>query len=322
MRTLAIRLLGAAVAALLGLALPGSALAAEVIERFVADLDLRADGTLHVTETIQVRAEGDQIRRGIYRDLPLTFADPDGRTRRVGFELVTVTRNGRPEPHFTRFSRDGVRIYAGAEHVFIPRGSHTYAFSYVTTRQIRTYDGESELNWNITGNEWIFPILHAEARLRLPGGAEPTRWTAYTGAFGGRGAAWRASLDDGVLRVATTQRLGRGQGLTIVAGLPPGVIQDAGLGQRLTFLWLDYQREALLAFGLLAILLYYLFMWDAVGRDPKRGLIIPLFSAPEGVSPALASYIHERGWSEGGWPISGSGRIGTPVSSVRSSMTS
>ena len=157
------------------LALPAPALAAEVIERFTADIAVQPDGALAVTETIRVRAEGVEIRRGIYRDFPLTFTDADGNTRRVGFRLGEVTRNGQPEPHFERRSADGVRIYVGAEDVLIPHGTHTYAISYVTTRQVRTFDGEPELYWNVTGNEWIFPIHVAEARVRLSGGAEPTR---------------------------------------------------------------------------------------------------------------------------------------------------
>jgi uncharacterized membrane protein YgcG len=284
------------------LALPAPALAAEVIERFTSDIAVQASGDLAVTETIRVRAEGNQIRRGIYRDFPLTFTDPDGNTRRVGFRLQEVTRNGEPEPHFERRSSDGVRIYMGAEDVLIPHGIHTYRLSYVTTRQVRTFDGEPELYWNVTGNEWIFPILETGARVSLPVSAEPTRWTAFTGPYGAEGRAFEGSVGaDGVLTVRTTASLGPREGLTIVAGIPAGVLEQPGFGQRLVWLWLDYQREGLLAFGLLAVGLYYLFMWDAVGRDPKRGIIIPRFHPPKEISPALASYVHERGWAEGGW---------------------
>lgn len=32
--------------------------------------------------------------------------------------------------------------------------------------------------------------------------------------------------------------------------------------------------------------------WNVVGRDPRPGTIIPLFHPPNGISPALANYIH------------------------------
>ena len=44
------------------------------------------------------------------------------------------------------------------------------------------------------------------------------------------------------------------------------------------------------------VLGYYLVAWNAVGRDPKAGTIIPLFSPPDGVSPALSGYIKNWGF--------------------------
>ena len=75
--------------------------AAEVIEQFDAVIDVAPNGNLTVTETIRVRAEGREIKRGIYRDFPLTFIDSQDRSRQVTFKLIDVTRDNRPEPHFT-----------------------------------------------------------------------------------------------------------------------------------------------------------------------------------------------------------------------------
>ncbi len=57
--------------------------ASERITRFVSDVDVQRNGDLLVTETIQVRAEGDAIRHGILRDFPTTYRAKDG-TRVVG----------------------------------------------------------------------------------------------------------------------------------------------------------------------------------------------------------------------------------------------
>ncbi len=51
---------------------------------------------------------------------------------------------------------------------------------------------------------------------------------------------------------------------------------------------------------MLAVLAFYLVAWHAVGRDPPKGTIIPLFHPPDGISPALAGYVRDWGWS-GGW---------------------
>ena len=53
---------------LLCLSMPTAAV--ERILSYHSDIDIAADSSMTVTETIKVAAEGSQIRRGIYRDFP------------------------------------------------------------------------------------------------------------------------------------------------------------------------------------------------------------------------------------------------------------
>ena len=283
--------------ALLALLPVGPARAAEIIEDFFATIEVQPDGDLIVSESVTVRAEGVQIRRGIYRDFPLQFEDADGRLRQVSFELLGVYREGRPEAHHTRRSSRGIRIYAGSENTLIPTGSHRYEFRYRTGRQLREVDGATELNWNVTGNEWAFPIAAARAIVSLPGKVEPARWTAYTGRFGERGEDYEWRIREGRLEVRTTRRLAPGEGLTLVAELPPGLVAPPTQAQKLEYLYLDNRLYLLGGFGLAVVALFYLLVWRAVGRDPPKGIVIPLFEPPPGVSPALAGYVRHWGWS-------------------------
>jgi uncharacterized membrane protein YgcG len=291
-----------ATAATLLLALAGAASAQEVIRSYDARVDVARDGTLTVVENVRVRAEGREIRRGIYRDFPLTFRDAEGRLRRVSFRLLGVQRDGRHEPHHTRGNPGGVRIYAGSEDVPLPRGEHTYTFRYQTGRQLRWFDGKAELYWNVTGNEWNFPIERAGVHVVFEGDAPPERWTAYTGRYGERGSDWRGEIDgNGDLLVQTTRQLARGEGLSIAVTLPTGAVNPPSRMQQLYWSFLDWRGWFIGALGLALLLAYYSFAWRAVGRDPAGGTIIPLFHPPEGVSPALANYIHEWGYGRNLW---------------------
>ena len=49
------------------------------------------------------------------------------------------------------------------------------------------------------------------------------------------------------------------------------------------------------AIGLLAVFGYYLVSWILVGRDPKHGVIIPLFAPPEGFTPQEVRYLDGLG---------------------------
>jgi uncharacterized membrane protein YgcG len=291
-----------ALAALLLIAATATAAADEVIRSFDTVVRVARDGTLTVTESIVVRAENRDIKRGIYRDFPLTFRDPEGRLRQVSFKLLAVHRDGRPEPHHTARNQQGIRIYAGSENVILRPGQYAYTFRYQTGRQIRWFDGGAELFWNVTGNDWIFPIERASVRVILEDGARPLKWTAYTGRYGERGTDWRGEIEpNGELRVQTTRQLGIREGFSIVAALPPGAVTEPSELQKLYWSFLDYKSWIIAGLGFALLLAYYSFVWSAVGRDPKRGTIIPLFHAPPDISPALANYVHSWGLGKNLW---------------------
>ncbi|HEX5212413.1 MAG TPA: DUF2207 domain-containing protein [Pseudolabrys sp.] len=286
-------------AALLG---AGPAMAAEVIHSFVSDVTVAKDGELAVTETLQVRAEGRDMRHGIYRDFPLTFKDAGGKLREVSFTLVGVSRDSAAEPYHTERTHGVIRIYAGSKDVLIRPGEHTYVFQYRTGRQIRWFDGKPELNWNVTGNFWRFPIESASYRLQLFEGAAPVRWTAFTGRLGARGTDWQGNVGPlGGLSVSSTRRLAPGEGLTVVAELPATAVDPPNANTLLWYEISDNRQWIVGGIGLLVLLIYYVVAWSAVGRDPKRGTVVPLFHPPEGISPALANYIHNWGLSREKW---------------------
>ena len=295
------RLLGLLSSVLLLLAVVGQAAAAELIRDYHADIAVAVDGTLTVTETIEVQAEGQEIQRGIFRDFPLYARDADGRTVEVDFDLLSVERDGEPEDYHTESIAGGVRIYAGSADVYLDPGAYTYTITYTTGRQIRFFEDHDELYWNVTGNGWRFPILKASATVILPDGVRPTKTAYYTGYEGSTQTNARSEPTADGVYFETTERLGIGGGLTIVVGLPKGAVA-APSGTQGALWWLRDNINTLLGLGgLVLVLLYYLRSWLAVGRDPAAGIMVPRWDAPDGLSPALVNYIDNKGFSGEGW---------------------
>jgi VIT1/CCC1 family predicted Fe2+/Mn2+ transporter len=279
----------------------GPLLAAEVINSYVSNIALEKNGTMTVAETITVNAEGDQIRRGIFRDFPLTLKNAEGRTMRVDFDLVSVTRDGRDEPSRAETITNGIRIYAGSADVMLSPGRHQYVFTYRTGRQIRYFDDHDELYWNVTGNGWIFPILSATSNVTLPPGVSATDTNVFTGPLGATDQNAGVRNNGGTVSFTTTKMLGAGEGLTIAIKMSKGSI-DPPSGSEANRWWLSDNRDYLIGFGgLLLVFLYYTRSWLKVGRDPQRGVIVPRWDAPDGISPALVNYIDNRGFSGQGW---------------------
>ena len=294
------RAAAAALALLLLSTLPASA--AEFIRSFDSDVQVAKDGELTVTETIRVRAEHSTIRHGIFRDFPLIFRDAAGSRHEVTFSIVSLERDGYAEPYHTERMHDFIRIFAGAKDALVSYGEHTYVLRYRTGRQLRWFDGKPELNWNVTGNFWNFPIDAARYTLHLPENARVVRWTAYTGRLGARGIDWTGGIGpNGALSVQTTRTLYSGEGLTVVAELPDAAVEAPSAQTLLWYELFDNRRWVFGSVGFLMVLGYYFAAWEAVGRDPKGGVIIPLFHPPEGVSPALANYIRDWGFGREKW---------------------
>lgn len=288
----------AALAALLCLALSaGSAAAAERILSFDSEIRVHQDASMTVTETIRVVAEGQEIRRGIYRDFPTTYRDLYGNRVRVAFDVREVRRDGTAEPWFTERRSNGVRLYIGDENRTIDRGAHTYEITYRTDRQLGFFDDFDELYWNVTGNEWAFPIESARAVVHLPDGAPIVQHAAYTGPEGAQGQAWRVTESrPGLFAVAATRTLQPGEGLTIAVAWPKGYVQAPSEADRAAWFLAD-NRAAVAGFvGLMLVLLYYGLTWARFGKDPRTGTIIPLFEPPPGVSPAGARFIRRMGF--------------------------
>lgn len=169
MKTIAARLL--ALFVFLGAAFP--AFAEEFIRSYHSVIEVAADGKLAVTETITARAEGRNIKRGIFRDFPLYALDANNRRTKVDFNVVSVERDGAPENWRTENIDGGIRIYTGSADRFLPTGEHIFQITYTTARQIRYFSDYDELTWNVTGNGWQFPMGEISATITLPQGARP-----------------------------------------------------------------------------------------------------------------------------------------------------
>ncbi len=276
--------------------------AAEEILDYQSDITIGRDNTLFVIESIKVRAEGDKIKRGIYREFPTDYVDKMGRKVKVRFEVVSVERNGENINYWVEKRVNGYRVYMGSKSRLIKPGIYTFRLTYRTDRQIGFFKDHDELYWNVTGQGWDFPILSAEAYVSLPQGFGPEnflKWTAYTGYSGSRERAFKAYIDEmGRLVFETTRKLNKKEGFTIVVGFKKGIVHEPTKSEKFTLYVEDNPSYFIGLAGLIIIFLYYIVMWFKVGKDPEKGAIVPQFEPPENLSPAQIAYIIKMGYTD------------------------
>lgn len=270
----------------------GGARAAETIHNYDTAIAVRPDGTLHITETIDVTAEGTQIRRGIYRVLPQGRRMPLGGILPTDYDIVSVTRNGANEPHFIEQGGGALTLYIGDSDTLIPHGRHVYRIVYTVAAQVSHFSAFDELNWNTVGTEWSFPIESATATITLPDGAPVLNHAVYTGNVFSTDGDYESTATPGKLTVRTG-RLEPGEGVTVALSWPKGYMTDTLSGPAF---FLKQHPGLLLVLGALAAtIFYYLGAWRKYGRDPRPRRRAPFYSAPAGISPGMAAHIQKMG---------------------------
>jgi len=283
-------------ACLLLLALPVLAGADERILEFQSDITVRQDGWIEVTETIRVRAEGDRIRRGIYRDFPTEYFDKLGNRYVVDFQPFAVFRNEAREPFKIVEYRNGVRTYFGRSDRFIDQGVHTYQFRYRASRMLGFFEDHDELYWNVTGFDWAFPIDRGSATVRfdfdVPAGAIATE--AYTGPQNSTRQDFTSHVDaDGVAHFAANDALGPLNGLTIVVMWPKGFVTEPTALDRAAWILKDNVGLVIVLAGFAGVLAYAIPVWNRYGKDPEEGVLVTRYEPPQGFSPASLRYIRQ-----------------------------
>jgi hypothetical protein len=70
------------------------------------------------------------------------------------------------------------------------------------------------------------------------------------------------------------------------------------LETKLKYAFRDNSGGIIALLSLLILTGYYLVVWSRVGKDPEKGIIIPLYEPPAKLSPADMRYIIKMGYDD------------------------
>jgi len=248
------------------------------IKSFESFIDVRRDGVMVVKERIVVDF-GEEEKHGIYRKIPYYFQG-----RKLEFNLLSVEDDsGRSYQVLER--EEGGEVYwrIGDPEVLV-KGENVYNITYEVKGAINYFKEHDEIYWNVNGTEWEMGINEVSCVVNLPEGVDVSKvkYTFYTGKKGSReqnGKAWvegnKVFFKAGPFKA--------GENLTIVVGLPKGVLIEPPKPSWISRNW------GLLFMILLPLisLLYMLSQYFRYGRDPRieRSIMVE-YEPPENLKPA------------------------------------
>lgn len=251
------------------------------VQRLEAELLVRRDGTLLVTERLSAVFQG--AWNGLVRSLPVQYPGPG----QFNYSLqvrVLGAEDEQGHPMRTELNRRGgmleVRIHVpGAVDT-----ARTVTLRYRVTNALRFFDGYDELYWNVTPNEGELAVPNGGARVYLPPAVRGLRVNAWEGPFGARERADFDTVGANYVTVRNARPLGLHEGLTVDVAWDPGVVARPGpLTLAIRFL----RANGGFGFPLLALAILYP-LWYRRGRDPRPRPIAPRYEPPDGLGAAEA----------------------------------
>jgi uncharacterized membrane protein YgcG len=228
-------------------------LPAEHIAAYDIAVDVQANGSAHVIETIDYDF-GALSRHGIFRDI-ITRQRVDaaatgfggegasgasydsGRYDRVyPLKVISVQATNASGKYSVEDGGGGKQRIRIGDADKLVTGRHTYRIEYTLGGVVNPQVGDDEFFWNIVGTEWTVPIQSVTATVTVPGGT--TKVDCFVGGYGSTEKCLSSSVvgAQGVFKAGT---LFAGQGMTVVVSIPdtdgPDVEPKPILEERLTF---------------------------------------------------------------------------------------
>lgn len=254
--------------------------AKEHIPYLFTNIEILANALVSFDEKIIVIANGDKLRTGLKKSIPLYVNDRMGNKRKISANLIEVKVNGSPI-NYKIVEAQNRLVFEPEQDYQLQPGIYEYEFKYVIDRQISYYDEFDEFYWNLTGSSWNLIVARAGATVSIHPNMKVLGQAVLTGYPDAFSDNYILTKDnDNIFGFVSTQPLFIGEGMHIITSISKSPMTQAGITKKLFWFIDDYGDIIFTAFGLIAILLSYLISWKYIQRSNIKQKIILKKTAP------------------------------------------
>ena len=252
------------------------------IEKFDAEIVVSSNGSINVTENIQVHFTGGPWH-GLYRTIPVEYVTPQGLNYSLFLNVKSVTD---ADGNRLKFETSRVRHYRKLK-IYVPNAdnsTHTISIEYTVFDALRFFEDHDELYWNVTGDEWDVPIQSASARIILPERATNIRANVFTGAYQSTARDADVEVAANGVEVRARSPLRYHEGLTVAVAFDKGFVREPTALDKASLFFRSNWPLALPLFAF-AVMFY---LWWTRGRDPRLRPIAAQYEPPDQLTPGEA----------------------------------
>ncbi|WP_179150781.1 DUF2207 domain-containing protein [Leifsonia sp. NCR5] len=256
--------------------------------------DANKDSTLTTIETLVAEFPSFDQNHGIVRAIPLSNQHTDLR-----LDVRSVTDADGTAIPFTRDDQDGfARLTIGSADAYV-HGRQTYVITYTQRFVVRPFADthDDEFYWDVNGTGWDQPFGKVSARLHLDSAltsALTRQQSCYVGEQGSTAPCTISSAPapDGTVISVSQATVPPRQNVTIAVGFRPGTFAPPpDARDAFPFAVLPWILLAIAALIVAGALVARSVLWRTTRG---RGIIVPQYTPPPGVFPALAATLLKR----------------------------
>jgi uncharacterized membrane protein YgcG len=253
-------------------------LSQEQINKMDVTAVINSDGSVDITERIDY-STGPLEKHGIFRELPLVYDGSFGKFK-LKARNISVTDDAGVPVEYSVKKGGTLRFKIGdADKTFT--GEKIYVLKYSISRPIKTFDEYDEFYWNVTGNNWNYPIL--QTSIRIESSVPSFRFLntkCFVGNFGSTQNLCENSFseENSVYDSKSLVEIRPKSGYTVAVSFPKNLIRHATKNEILLD-WVLTNLPPL--FAILFSVLIVIWAWIKFGRDSGyNGIVIPEYEAP------------------------------------------
>lgn len=243
----------------------------EHVKSMFVQADVKKDGSVEITETIDYEFDTRQAR-GIFRTIPYTKENTKGAEYSMDIDILSVTDEfNKPYVYIEQKTNGKLQLKIGDTSHFVT-GEKRYVIRYVITGSLTYFSDHDEFYWNVTGNDWNVPIANINYQVTLPAevDASTVQYVCYVGEKGEADNACKIQGND-----VMVSNLAAKQGFTVAVGFPKNVV--AVVEPRKVTAFFDTTLGTIVAivlalFAFIWYIVYPLWLpvkWFLYGRDSK-----------------------------------------------------
>ena len=256
------------------------------IKSFHTDIDIQADGTFSVRETIDIFF--NEKRRGIYRLIPYQY-------RIKGDKYNIKISDIKIEGEKTKISNENgnKKIRIGHPDVFI-EGHKTYYINYTVAKALLEHEDAFEFYWNLTGNEWDVPIEVASFNISYPVDIilQEKDIKIFADDYGSEFTAVDYNISHNQLNGKSTRVLKAGEGISVSSYIDSKHINISPTSLRQLEIPKVYPKD--FYFPLPALILgWFLWFWKRTDRYKNPVEVDDQYYPPEDMGPTEVGAFHD-----------------------------